>query len=76
MVLNVMHKCLKVIFSPLNDAGIHGLPMASGDGVVRRCHSIFAGHAGDYMEYITVVGCKMRVLPVDMRVNFLKLQKS
>ena len=34
MVLNVLHKCLKVIFQPLEHAGLHGLLMTSGDGVL------------------------------------------
>lgn len=59
MILNVMHKCLKVILSPLEKAGETGVAMASGDGVVRRNHPIFAAHAGDYMEHIAIVGCKM-----------------
>ena len=63
MVLNVMHKCLKVIFQPLEQAGLHGLPMASGDGILRRGHPIFAAHACDYMEQIMVVGCKMGDCP-------------
>ena len=63
MVLNIMHKCLKVIFQPLETAGIHGIPMASGDGVLRRGHPLYAAHAGDYMEQIAVVGCKMGDCP-------------
>ena len=63
MVLNVLHKCLKVIFQPLEHAGLNGLPMASGDGVLRRGHPIYAAHACDYMEQICVVGCKMGDCP-------------
>ena len=63
MVLNIMHKCLKVIFQPLEQAGLHGLPMASGDGILRRGHPLYAAHACDYMEQIAVVGCKMGDCP-------------
>ena len=63
MVLNILHKCLKVIFQPLEKAGLVGLPMASGDGALRRGHPIYAAHAGDYMEQIAVVGCKMGDCP-------------
>lgn len=34
--------------------------MASGDGVIRRCHPIVAAYAADYMEQIVVVNCKMK----------------
>lgn len=43
----------------MEKAGETGVAMASGDGVVRRNHPIFAAHAGDYMEHIAIVGCKM-----------------
>ncbi|KAJ7060713.1 hypothetical protein C8F01DRAFT_988391, partial [Mycena amicta] len=35
-------------------AGADGLEMASGDGVVRRCHLIFATFVGDYPEQMLV----------------------
>lgn len=59
MILNVMHKCLKVILSPLEKAGETGVAMASSDGVVQRNHPIFAAYAGDYIEHIAIVGYKM-----------------
>ncbi|KAJ6605014.1 hypothetical protein B0H10DRAFT_2077252 [Mycena sp. CBHHK59/15] len=37
---NLFHACLSYITAPLRDAGISGLPMASGDGQIRRCHPI------------------------------------
>lgn len=37
--------------------------MASGDGVIRRCHLIITAYAADYMEQIVVVGCKMKECP-------------
>ena len=75
MVLNVMHKCLKVILSPLEKAGKSGLPMASGDGLVRRGHPLLAAYVGDYLEHIAAVGCKMgecatcEVLPTQLGEN-------
>ncbi|KIP02336.1 hypothetical protein PHLGIDRAFT_79255 [Phlebiopsis gigantea 11061_1 CR5-6] len=63
ILLNIMHKCLKDILAPLRDAGEVGIPMASGDGIVRRCHPIFAADACDYLEQIATVGCKMGECP-------------
>ena len=63
ILLNIMHKCLKHILSPLKNAGLNGVAMASGDGKVRRCHPIFAANACDYLEQIATVGCKMGECP-------------
>ncbi|KAI0764439.1 hypothetical protein BC629DRAFT_1583834 [Irpex lacteus] len=63
MVANIFHSALREILRPLRDAGLNGLHMSSGDGVVRRVHPIFAAHVGDYMENIAVVGCKMGECP-------------
>ena len=35
-------------------AGINGVIMASGDGIKRRCHSIYAVYVGDYPEQVLV----------------------
>ena len=59
MLLNITHKCLGHILQPIKDIGLRGKAMASGDGVVRRCHPIFAANACDYLEQIATVGCKM-----------------
>lgn len=58
VVLNIFHKCLRTITQPLKDVGVDGMPIASGDGVWRRGHPIYAAHIGDYPEQATVVGCK------------------
>lgn len=58
IVLNIFHKCLRTITEPLKAAGLNGMPIASGDGVWRRGHPIYAVHVGDYPEQTTVVGCK------------------
>lgn len=55
---NLFHACMKFILKPLEEAGINGILMASGDGVVRRCHPIFATFVGDYPEQILVGGLK------------------
>jgi hypothetical protein len=59
MKANLFHACMRKILQPLVEAGKQGVPMASGDGVIRRCHPILAAYACDYMEQILVVGCKM-----------------
>lgn len=48
------HACMSVIVAPLTDAGIHGILLASGDGVVRRCHPIFSNYVADYPEQVLV----------------------
>lgn len=51
---NLFHTCMSFVLAPLKTAGVDGLAMMSGDGVVRRCHPIFAIFAGDYPEQILV----------------------
>ncbi|KAJ7859622.1 hypothetical protein B0H14DRAFT_3084916 [Mycena olivaceomarginata] len=57
-VANLYHACMRKILGPLKDAGLEGVEMASGDGVVRRCHPILAIFAGDYPEQALVAGVK------------------
>ncbi|KAJ6533473.1 hypothetical protein B0H19DRAFT_1213945 [Mycena capillaripes] len=51
------------ILRPLRPAGLDGIEMASGDGVVRRCHPIFAVFAGDYPEQTLVTATKTGECP-------------
>jgi hypothetical protein len=51
---NLFHACLSRIVGPLKKAGVSGIYMASGDGIVRRCHPIFADYIGDYPEQLLV----------------------
>ena len=46
------------IVEPLETAGTNGLPMASGDGIVRCTHPILAVYVGDYPEQLLVTGVK------------------
>ncbi|KAI0822390.1 hypothetical protein BC628DRAFT_1514369 [Trametes gibbosa] len=55
---NLYHACLGRVLAPLETAGYEGLAVASGDGLVRRGHPIFAVHVGDYPEQLLVTGCK------------------
>ncbi|CDO68115.1 hypothetical protein BN946_scf185044.g23 [Trametes cinnabarina] len=60
---NLYHACMTRILKPLRTAGIDGISLASGDGVWRRGHPIFAAHVGDYPEQVLVVGCKTGECP-------------
>ena len=51
---NLFHACLACITEALKEAGVRGIQMASGDGVIRRCHPIFADYVGDYPEQLLV----------------------
>ncbi|KAJ7315812.1 hypothetical protein DFH08DRAFT_715261 [Mycena albidolilacea] len=51
-VANLYHVCMCKILSPLREVGISGIEMASGDGVVRRCHPLLAIFAGDYPKQL------------------------
>ncbi|KAJ6461769.1 hypothetical protein C8R45DRAFT_841981 [Mycena sanguinolenta] len=55
---NLFHACLSYITAPLRDAGANGIPIASGDGVVRRGHPIVACYIGDYPEQLLVTCVK------------------
>ena len=60
---NLFHACMNFILKPLEKAGIDGVWMTSGNGVVRRCHPIFATFVGDYPEQILVGALKTGQCP-------------
>ncbi|KAJ7312316.1 hypothetical protein DFH08DRAFT_717847 [Mycena albidolilacea] len=62
-VANLYHACMRQILRPLKNAGLDGIEMKSGDGVVRRCHPIFSVFAGDYPEQVLVTGTKTGECP-------------
>lgn len=55
---NLFHACMARVVQPLAVAGLDGIQLASGDGVVRRGHPILAVYVGDYPEQVLVTGCK------------------
>ncbi|KAJ6614114.1 hypothetical protein B0H10DRAFT_1950909 [Mycena sp. CBHHK59/15] len=57
-VANLYHACMRQILCLLKSAGLDGIEMKSGDGVVWCCHPIFAVFAGDYPEQVLVTGTK------------------
>ncbi|KIJ09125.1 hypothetical protein PAXINDRAFT_87903, partial [Paxillus involutus ATCC 200175] len=62
-VTNLFHACMSHILDPLKAPADTGLPMASGDGVVRRGHPLVACYAGDYPEQVLVTGTKTGECP-------------
>ncbi|KIJ62538.1 hypothetical protein HYDPIDRAFT_135569 [Hydnomerulius pinastri MD-312] len=60
---NLFHACMGRVLAPLKTAGVEGLPMASGDGLVRRNHPILAAYIGDYPEQLLVCCCKAGECP-------------
>src|SRR6266478_3617105 len=58
MLLNLFHSCLQRILQPLEDAGVEGIVMADGFGVLRRVHPILALFIGDYPEQCLVTCVK------------------
>ncbi|KAJ7269176.1 hypothetical protein C8J57DRAFT_1066810 [Mycena rebaudengoi] len=60
---NLFHVCMSHITAPLRKAGVDGLPIASGDGVVRRGHPIVACYIGDYPEQVLVACVKTGLCP-------------
>ncbi|KAF8063166.1 hypothetical protein FPV67DRAFT_1421162, partial [Lyophyllum atratum] len=61
---NLFHACLARIVEPLKEAGVTGIHIASGDGVIRRCHPIFATYVGDYPEQLLVTLIKNGECPM------------
>ena len=55
---NLLHSCLHRVLSPLEKAGVKGVPMSSGDGVIRRTHPIVASYSSDYPKQLFVAGAK------------------
>lgn len=49
---NLFHSCMRMAVSPMKVPGREGENMASGDGVVRRCHPILAAAIWDYPEQV------------------------
>ena len=55
---NLFHSCMAKVLKPLESTGVLGVEMASGDGVVRRCHPLLAVFVGDYPEQCLVTCTK------------------
>ncbi|KAI0038015.1 hypothetical protein FA95DRAFT_1449770, partial [Auriscalpium vulgare] len=55
---NLFHACMCRIMGVIKVHSRDGLPMATGDGVVRRCHPIVAAYVADYPEQALVACVK------------------
>ncbi|THU93081.1 hypothetical protein K435DRAFT_799989 [Dendrothele bispora CBS 962.96] len=53
-VANIFHTSMKHIMQPLETAGSLGMPLTSGDGLLRRGHPLLAVYTCDYPEQILV----------------------
>ncbi|KAG2050313.1 hypothetical protein BDR06DRAFT_1065146 [Suillus hirtellus] len=62
-VVNLYHACMARVLSPLEKAGFDGLAMCSGDGILRRCHPLFACFVGDYPEQVLATAVKTTECP-------------
>ncbi|KAG2054209.1 hypothetical protein BDR06DRAFT_1050430 [Suillus hirtellus] len=62
-VVNLYHACMARMLSPLEKAGFDGLAMCSGDGILRRCHPLFACFIGDYPEQVLATAVKTMECP-------------
>ncbi|KAG2131135.1 hypothetical protein BD769DRAFT_1355430 [Suillus cothurnatus] len=62
-VVNLYHACMARVLSPLEKAGLDGLAMHSGDGILRRCHPLFACFIGDYPEQVLATAVKTTECP-------------
>jgi hypothetical protein len=58
MLLNLLHSCLQKVLQPLEVAGVEGIAMADGNGILRRVHPVLAVFIGDYPEQVLVTCVK------------------
>ncbi|KAG2046998.1 hypothetical protein BDR06DRAFT_985351 [Suillus hirtellus] len=63
MLANLYHACVGCILAPLAAAGINGINMQSGDGIMCRGHPLFACFAGDYPEQVLATTVKTTQCP-------------
>ncbi|KAJ7751481.1 hypothetical protein DFH07DRAFT_868885 [Mycena maculata] len=60
---NIFHACIVHILAPLKPAGVTGIPVTSGDGVIRHGHPIYATFVRDYPEQCLVTAIKTGECP-------------
>jgi len=60
---NLYHFCKDRITQPLQKAGVDGVHIARGDGVIHRCHPIHAAEVCDYQEQVLIAGVKNGLCP-------------
>ncbi|KAG2145801.1 hypothetical protein DEU56DRAFT_971548 [Suillus clintonianus] len=62
-IANLYHACMGRVLAPLEEAGLDGIVMKSGNGILRRSHALFACFIGDYPEQVLVTGVKTTECP-------------
>lgn len=62
-VVNLYHACMARVLLPLEKAGLDGLAMCSGDGILHRCHPLFACFIDDYPEQALATAVKTMECP-------------
>lgn len=60
---NLFHMCMGFILQPLDQLGLTGIELTSGDGAIRDCHPILAAYVGDYPEQVLVTCTKTGECP-------------
>ena len=59
---NLFHACMCRLLKPIGGigggVGAKGIEMASGDGIIRRCHPILVAYVSDYPEQLLVICCQ------------------
>ena len=63
-VANLYHSCKNRIMAPLQQAGVSGVQMARGDGIIHRCHPLLAAEVGDYQEQTLITAIKNGLCPI------------
>ncbi|THU96683.1 hypothetical protein K435DRAFT_583913, partial [Dendrothele bispora CBS 962.96] len=59
----LFHDSMRIILEPLFAAGLNGVEMVGGDGVVRKVHPILAAYVADYPEQCLVTLSKYGTCP-------------
>ena len=62
-ISNLYHACMGKILQPLQDVGLSGIFMTSGDGLTWQNHLLFTCFIGDYPEQILVTCVLTRKCP-------------
>ncbi|KAG2148156.1 uncharacterized protein EDB93DRAFT_1240504 [Suillus bovinus] len=62
-IANLYHACMGHILAPLEEAGLDGIVMKSGNGILRHGHPLFSCFVGDYPEQVLATGVKATECP-------------
>ncbi|KAG1810296.1 uncharacterized protein HD556DRAFT_1428407 [Suillus plorans] len=62
-IANLYHVCMGRILAPLEEAGLDGIVMKSGNGILHRSHPLFSCFVGDYPKQVLATGVKVTECP-------------